>query len=84
MTVALIGAFVAIAVVLLEQRHARRMKSLESKNDDQHAKGYGLLQSIDTRTMSMDEKLDDHSAWIARHDVLFASGHEPKPDQETP
>lgn len=65
--IALIGAW-------LDRRHAARMAQLELKNDEQHARGYGLLQSIDTRTMAIDEKVDKHGEWIARHEVEHSMG----------
>ena len=73
--VTLIGGFITIAAVLLEQRHSRRMSRLEEANESQHARGYGLLESIDSRTQDLDRKVDDLALWAAVHDAAYPTGH---------
>lgn len=67
-TVAVIG----LVGAWLERRHAGRMAVLEQKNDEQHARGYGLLESIDRRTQRIDEKVGRQAEWIARHEEMHA------------
>ncbi len=45
------------------------LELLRRQNKAQHAKGYTLLESIDKRTQSIDEKTDRHGEWIAAHDA---------------
>jgi hypothetical protein len=73
--VVLIGGLITLATLLLEQRHARRMARLEQANSEQHARGYGLLESIDKRTQATDEKVDTLAVWAAVHDAAYPSGH---------
>lgn len=56
--VALIGGIVTVLVEVVRRQ-----------NKAQHAKGYTLLESIDRRTQSIDEKTDRHGEWIAAHDA---------------
>jgi hypothetical protein len=48
------------------------LELLRRQNKAQHAKGYTLLESIDKRTQSIDEKTDRHGEWIAAHDAKHA------------
>jgi hypothetical protein len=73
--VAIIGGLVTLSAGVLERRHSRRMRKLEQQNSDQHARGYGLLESIDKRTQATDEKVDALAIWAAVHDAAYPSGH---------
>jgi hypothetical protein len=59
----------AVLVALIRQ--ARSTRELRAENTSQHAASYGLLQSIDARTMAIDEKLDQHGERLValEHDV---------------
>lgn len=79
---AVLVALIGLATAVLERRHQRRMDQLERKNDEQHGRGYGLLESIDRRTSDMQRDVDairedigglrqwqtDHEARHARDD----------------
>lgn len=65
---AIVVALIGGVVTLLVERMRR-----ENKRD--HDRGYSLLQSIDARTIAMDEKLDEHGKWIAAHDARWPVGH---------
>jgi len=62
----------AIVGAWIERRHAQALKELRDENDEQHQRGYSLLQSIDARTIAIDQKVDRHGEWIARHEELHA------------
>lgn len=64
----LTAASIGLLGVWLDHRY----RHLERKNDEQHARGYGLLQSIDARTIAIDDKVDKHGEWIARHEEKHA------------
>lgn len=59
---ALSGAVVAVI---------KQQRTLRSENTTQHAQSYGLLQSMDTRLGTIDEKLDQHGERLAvvEHDI---------------
>lgn len=57
--VALISAVGVVAAAWIPLRRLRR------ENRDQHAAGYSLLQSIDTKTDRIETKLDNHLGWHA-------------------
>lgn len=68
--VAAIGGLVAVLVEWMRRQ-----------NQKQHAKGYSLLESIDQRTMRIDDKTDRHGEWIARHNLLHHTHDEEAPDE---
>jgi len=72
---ALIGGAVVLVGGFLERRHSTRMKRLEQQNSDQHARGYTLLESIDTRTQDTAKAVGDLQVWAAVHDATYPSGH---------
>lgn len=69
--VAVIGGGVAVLVEWMRRQ-----------NKEQHDKGYSLLQSIDERTMRIDDKTSAHGEWIAAHDALHQS-HEQEVIRDT-
>ncbi len=63
------GAVSAVLVALIRQHQSliRTQKDSRDENTAQHMQSYGLLQSIDNRTILMHEKLDDHGHKLDEH-----------------
>jgi hypothetical protein len=62
---AVIAAIASIVVAVIGQW----------RNKKDHLKGYTVLQSIDARTISIQDKQGEHSEWIAAHDARYPNGH---------
>lgn len=58
-------ALITMVAALLERRHSKRIARLDEKNSQEHNRSYGLLQSIDTRTIKIQSSLVDHGERIA-------------------
>ena len=59
-----IAAAVSAVLVALIRTH-RSTQAMRAENTAQHAASYGLLQSMDTRLGTIDEKLDSHGERLA-------------------
>ena len=59
----IVTALSGVLVALI--RTHRSVESVRSENTAQHAASYGLLQSMDTRLGTIDEKLDAHGERLA-------------------
>ena len=65
-----IAAAVSAVLVALIRTH-RSTQAMRRENTEQHAASYGLLQSMDGRLHTIDEKLDSHGERLAvvEHDL---------------
>lgn len=66
----LIAGAAIILVALINGLAARAAARFRRENSAQHGAVYSLVESIDKRTMDMDDKLDKHGEWIAEHNAF--------------